>query len=81
MVDPWHAAAFLSDGGAMGKARAEIDISRPPDEVWAVAGDFSGIGQWMPGIESCHMDEESSTAPGVSQRNGEISSLYRVMTL
>jgi mxaD protein len=40
----------------MGKARAEIDINRPPDAVWTVAGDFSGIGQWMPGIESCHMD-------------------------
>ncbi len=33
------------------------------------------------GIESCHMDDESSTAPGVSQRNGEMSSRYWVMTL
>lgn len=40
----------------MGKARAEIDIDRPADEVWAVAGDFGGIGNWMPGIESCHLD-------------------------
>jgi carbon monoxide dehydrogenase subunit G len=45
-----------SDGGAMGKARAEIDIDRPAAEVWAVAGDFGGIGGWMPGIESCHVD-------------------------
>jgi carbon monoxide dehydrogenase subunit G len=43
----------MSDGGAMGKARAEIEISRPADEVWAVVGDFGGIGEWMPGIESC----------------------------
>ncbi|HEY7948393.1 MAG TPA: SRPBCC family protein [Acidimicrobiales bacterium] len=37
----------------MGKARAEIEIEKPADEVWAVAGDFGGIGGWMPGIESC----------------------------
>jgi carbon monoxide dehydrogenase subunit G len=40
----------------MGKARAEIDIGIPADEVWAVAGDFGCIGDWMPGVESCHMD-------------------------
>jgi mxaD protein len=40
----------------MGKARAEIGIARPPDEVWAVAGDFGGIGDWMPGVESCVCD-------------------------
>ena len=40
----------------MGKARAEIDINRPADEVWAVVGDFGGIAGWMPGIESCHID-------------------------
>jgi carbon monoxide dehydrogenase subunit G len=40
----------------MGTARAEIDINRPADEVWAVVGDFGGIATWMPGIESCHLD-------------------------
>ena len=40
----------------MGKAQAAIDIDRPPDEVWAVVGDFGGIAGWMPGIESCHTD-------------------------
>ncbi len=40
----------------MGQARAEIDIDRPVDEVWAVAGDFGGIATWMPGIESCVVD-------------------------
>jgi carbon monoxide dehydrogenase subunit G len=40
----------------MAKARAEIDINRPADEVWAVVGDFGGIGAWMPGVESCHVD-------------------------
>jgi len=40
----------------MGNARAEIDIERPADEVWAVVGDFGGIATWMPGIESCIVD-------------------------
>ena len=40
----------------MGKARAEIDIERPADEVWAVVGAFGGIASWMPGIESCVVD-------------------------
>jgi mxaD protein len=40
----------------VGKARAEIDIDKPADAVWAVVGDFGGIGDWMPGIESCVVD-------------------------
>jgi len=48
--------ASSMDGGAVGKARAEIEISKPADAVWAVAGDFGGIGGWMPGIESCVVD-------------------------
>ena len=37
----------------MGKGHAEIEIDQPADAVWAVTGDFGGIGGWMPGIESC----------------------------
>jgi mxaD protein len=48
--------ASSDHGGAVGKARAEIDIDKPPDAVWAVVGDFGGIGDWMPGIESCVVD-------------------------
>lgn len=40
----------------MGYASAEIEIAKPADEVWAVAGDFGGIGEWFPGIESCVVD-------------------------
>ncbi len=40
----------------MGTARAEIDIDRPADDVWAVVGDFGSIGDWMPGIESVAID-------------------------
>jgi carbon monoxide dehydrogenase subunit G len=47
---------LLSEGEAMGKARAEIDINRPAEDVWAVVGDFGSIGSWMSGIESCHLD-------------------------
>jgi carbon monoxide dehydrogenase subunit G len=43
-------------GGAVGKARAEITIDKTPDAVWDVVGDFGGIGGWMPGIESCTVD-------------------------
>jgi carbon monoxide dehydrogenase subunit G len=48
--------ASSKDGGAVGKARAEITIDKPAAAVWAVAGDFGGIGDWMPGIESCVVD-------------------------
>lgn len=40
----------------MGEARAEIDIDRPADAVWAVVGDFGAIATWMPGLDSCHLD-------------------------
>lgn len=40
----------------MGKGQATIDIDKPADEVWAVVGDFGGIGGWMPGIESCRVE-------------------------
>jgi len=40
----------------MGQGQAAIDIARPADEVWAVAGDFGGIGGWMPGLDSCRVE-------------------------
>jgi len=40
----------------VGQGHAEIKINKPADAVWAVAGDFGGIGGWMPGIESCVVD-------------------------
>jgi carbon monoxide dehydrogenase subunit G len=41
----------------MATARAEIVISKPTEEVWAIVGDFGGIASWMPGIESCVVDD------------------------
>ncbi|HEV3132639.1 MAG TPA: SRPBCC family protein [Acidimicrobiales bacterium] len=37
----------------MATGQAAIDIKGSPDEVWAVVGDFGGIGGWMPGMDSC----------------------------
>jgi carbon monoxide dehydrogenase subunit G len=43
------------------KGISEIDIARSADDVWAVAGDFGGIGGWMPGIETCTLDGDVRT--------------------
>jgi carbon monoxide dehydrogenase subunit G len=40
----------------VGSAEATVSISRPPDEVWAVAGDFGGLDGWMPGVDSCRLE-------------------------
>ncbi|MBV8160444.1 MAG: SRPBCC family protein [Acidimicrobiia bacterium] len=40
----------------MGQGQTEINIARKPDEVWAVVGDFGGLGAWLPGIESCRVE-------------------------
>lgn len=36
----------------MAEGRAEVEVGAGPDEVWAVAGDFAGIGEYLPGIDS-----------------------------
>jgi carbon monoxide dehydrogenase subunit G len=43
------------EGHAVGKGHAEIEIDKPADTVWAVAGTFGGLDGWMPGIESCEV--------------------------
>lgn len=40
----------------MGTGTAAIDVEGTADAVWAVIGDFGGIGTWMPGIESCRVE-------------------------
>jgi carbon monoxide dehydrogenase subunit G len=40
----------------VGHGQAAIDIDGSADAVWAVIGDFGGIGDWMPGIDSCRVD-------------------------
>ena len=40
----------------MSTATAELAMNATPDAVWALVGDFFGIGAWMPGIETCEED-------------------------
>ena len=40
----------------MADGKAEAKIAKPPDEVWALVGDFGGLDEWMPGIEACELD-------------------------
>ena len=40
----------------MADGKAEVKIARNPDEVWELVGDFGGLAEWMPGIESCELD-------------------------
>jgi mxaD protein len=40
----------------MGTGTAAIEIDKSAEDVWAVVGDFGGIGGWMPGIESCRVE-------------------------
>jgi mxaD protein len=42
----------------MGTGNASISIDRSADQVWALIGDFGGIGGWMPGIDSCRVEGE-----------------------
>ncbi len=44
----------------MATRQAEITINLSPDDVWALTGDFGGIG-WMPGVESCEVDGDIRT--------------------
>ena len=40
----------------MAQDSVTIDLDATPDQVWAVVGDFEGIGSWFPGIESTRIE-------------------------
>jgi polyketide cyclase/dehydrase/lipid transport protein len=40
----------------MAEGKAEAKIAAPPDEVWAVVGEFHGLDTWMPGIDKSEPD-------------------------
>lgn len=40
----------------MAEGKVEIRIERSADDVWAVIGDFGGLGEWMPGIDKCEVE-------------------------
>jgi len=39
-----------------GAVRHHVRIPRPPDEVWALAGDPARLHEWFPGITSCQVE-------------------------
>ena len=41
----------------MASIKKEMIIKASPDAVWKVAGDFAGIAEWHPAIESLEMVE------------------------
>ena len=41
----------------MASIRKEITISASPDAVWKLAGDFAGIAEWHPAVDSLKMVE------------------------
>jgi carbon monoxide dehydrogenase subunit G len=43
----------------MGSGTAAVDIEAPAGQVWKVIGDFGGIAEWMPGIETCRVEGEN----------------------
>ena len=42
----------------MAEGVVDVTVGAPPDEVWAKLGDFGGIGEYFPGIESCRLEGE-----------------------
>jgi hypothetical protein len=40
----------------MADGKVEVQIARGADDVWALFRDFGGLGDWMPGIDSCQLD-------------------------
>ena len=40
----------------MAEGAVDVSVGAPPDEVWAKLGDFGGIGEYFPGIESCRLE-------------------------
>ncbi len=33
-----------------------VDVARPPDEVWEMAGDPGRVGEWFTAVVACEMD-------------------------
>lgn len=69
----FHASAALADARELNLVHT-IRINAPPDVVWAMAGDFSGIQRWSPGVESSrlilHSRNETGAIRQLRRRNG-----------
>lgn len=40
---------------------ARITIAKPPSEVWALVGEFSGLDEWMAGVDECTVEGDVRT--------------------
>jgi carbon monoxide dehydrogenase subunit G len=40
----------------MAEGAVDVTVGAPPDEVWAKLGDFGGIAEYFPGLESCRLE-------------------------
>ncbi len=36
----------------------QLDVAVPPDQVWAAIGEFCGIGDWHPAIQTCELSHQ-----------------------
>lgn len=50
-----------TQGDEMADGRTEVEIDASPDEVWALVGDFGGLADWMPGVDSCVLEGDVRT--------------------
>jgi carbon monoxide dehydrogenase subunit G len=40
----------------MAETTVSTDVNAGPDEVWALVGDFGGVGDYLPGIDSVRLE-------------------------
>ncbi len=40
----------------MAEGAVDVMVKAPPDEVWKKVGDFGGVKEYFPGIESCRLE-------------------------
>jgi len=40
----------------MAEGAVDVAVKASPDEVWKMVGDFGGIKEYFPGIESCRLE-------------------------
>src|SRR5262245_49852596 len=45
----------------MADGTVEISVAASPDAAWKLIGDFGGLGDWMPGIDSCELEGDVRT--------------------
>lgn len=52
----------------MAEGYETIEITRPPDEVWAVLADFGGIVDWAPNVDHSSLTTAQSNGIGAVRR-------------